>query len=191
MDSHQKKETIRKRLLEQRKAIPDEEFRQSSAKIIHRLEQQSEFKKAKTVHCYISMNNRREVDTHELIKKMQTEDKKVVVPVTNFKDRTLSHIHLSSYDDLQENKWGVPEPKDGGHVSPEAIDLVIVPMVGADEQCNRIGYGAGFYDRFLQNVSCPKMGLIFEQNVVDKLPVEEFDVPLDKILTETRTIIRD
>lgn len=191
MDSHQKKETIRQRLLKQRKAISSSEFRQSSEEIIHKLRHQSEFKKAETVHCYVSMNDSREVDTHGLIKKMLADNKKVVVPVTNLKEGTLSHILLSSYEDLQENKWGVLEPNDGEYVSPEALDLVIVPMVGADEQCNRIGYGEGFYDRFLKDVDCPKIGLLFERNILKKLPVEDFDIPLDKILTETRTIIRD
>lgn len=189
--SHPQKEIIRRRLLEQRKAISETAFRKASSEIISKLRQQSEYKKAKTIHCYVSINNRREVNTHGLIKKMLATDKDVVVPVTKIQEGTLSHIRLSSYDKLEENKWGVLEPTDGDQVSPDLLDLVIVPMVGGDEQCNRIGYGQGFYDRFLSDVDCPKIGLLFEKNVVKELPTEDYDIPLDKILTEARIIIRD
>lgn len=191
LDTHQQKESLRQRLLKKRKAISDSEFREASAEIIEKLRQQSEFKKAKTVHCYVSINDRREVNTHDLIKEMLSADKEVVVPVTNFQEGTLDHIRLLSYDKLQENKWGVLEPGGGESISPAKLELVIVPMVGGDEQCNRIGYGEGFYDQFLKDISCPKIGLLFEKNVINQLPIEDFDVPLDKIITEARIIIRD
>lgn len=122
---------------------------------------------------------------------MLSQGKKVVVPVTNFVDGTLKHVLLSSFDILQENKWGVLEPTSGERVSTEQLELVIVPMVGGDEEGNRMGYGEGFYDRFLSNVSCPKIGLLFEQNVIDALPVADYDIPLDKIITEQRVIVRN
>ncbi|HKK44144.1 MAG TPA: 5-formyltetrahydrofolate cyclo-ligase, partial [Balneolaceae bacterium] len=80
------------------------------------------------------------------------------------------------------------EPNGGEQVSPKELDLVVIPMVGGDEQRNRIGYGEGFYDRFLSLVSCPKIGLTFEQNIVERIPVEDFDITLDKIITEQRVI---
>lgn len=191
MNLHQQKEELRRRLLEQRKAIPESTFQTASAGIVQKLKQQKEFRDAGVIHCYVSMNSRREVDTHGLIKEILSSGKKVVVPVTNFQEGILSHIQLNSYDKLEANKWGVPEPGDGKEILPEELELVIVPMVAGDESCNRIGYGEGFYDRFLDQVTCPKIGLIFERNVVKKIPVEDFDVPLDKIVTESRVINRD
>lgn len=190
MDKHKKKETLRQKLLEQRAAISEPEFYGASADIIEELKEQREYQNAETVHCYVSMNGRREVATRELIKEMIARGVHVIVPVTNFENGTLTHIRLTSFSDLQKNKWGVLEPKVGREVSPEILDLVIVPMVGGDENCNRIGYGKGFYDRFLKQVNCAKIGLSFEITITDKVPTEEFDIPLDKIITEKRILQR-
>lgn len=187
MASYQQKQQWRKQLLESRESLSLEEWESTSEKIIERLKQSSFFKKAKTVHCYVSMNERREVNTHPLIKEMIAGGKKVVTPVTNFKDGTLSHVALTSFDDLSPNKWGVLEAENGEEADISKLDLVIVPMAGGDEACNRMGYGKGFYDRFLKDVSCPKIGLCFEQNIIKQVPVEPFDVPLDGIITEDRT----
>mgnify|MGYP006303390527 CR=1 FL=1 len=188
MSIQQQKEKFRSKLLEQRESISATEYFGASAAIIERLKDQPEFQSAKTVHSYVSMNKRREVETQELIIEMLSKGKQIVVPVTNIDEHTLNHVHLTSFKDLETNKWGVLEPKSGTEISPSALDLVIIPMVAADEYCNRMGYGKGFYDRFLKQVHAPKIGLIFEQNVVDELPTEEFDIPMDKIITEIRTI---
>lgn len=191
MDNNQKKEELRQHLLEQRESIPEREFYGASADIIEELKEQKKYQNAGTIHCYVSMNERREVETRVLIKEMIARGRDVVVPVTDFENGTLTHIRLESYSDLKENKWGVREPTEGVEVTPEEIDLVIVPMVGGDEQCNRIGYGEGFYDRFLKDVDCPKIGLSFDINIVEQLPTENFDIPLDKIITEKRILTTD
>lgn len=191
MNIQQEKEKLRQEFLKQRQEISEEDFRAASAAIIKKLQQLTEFKKAENVHMYISMNDRGEVDTHGFIKKMVASPKKVVVPVTNMQRGTLTNIRLNSYADLKKNEWGVLEPEGGEEVSTEELDLVVVPMVAADESCNRIGYGKGFYDRFLKDADCPKVGVVFERNLVKQLPTEDFDIPLDKIITEQRVISRD
>ena len=188
MDTIEKKKNLRDELLERRKALSEERYRQLSAQIVNSLRTQPEFREATSVHCYISMNDRQEVDTHELVRNMLSMGKGVVVPVTNFSEGTLRHFRLHSFGDLEPNKWGVLEPNEGEEVSPDELEVVIVPMVGGDEQCNRIGYGKGFYDRFLEKVSCPKIGLTFDRNVIEEIPVEHFDVPMDKIITDRRVI---
>lgn len=192
MSTRESKEELRELLHSKRKRIPRSDFFDLSKKIIARLQQQREYESAQTIHCYASMNDRREVDTHPLIKAMIGEGKEVVVPVTHFEDRMLSHFELISFDDLVPNKWGVlePKPKDGRKRTPSELELIIVPMVGGDEQGHRIGYGAGFYDRFLKNIACSTIGLCFEQNIVPSLPTDDHDVPLDKIITEKRVIHR-
>lgn len=104
-------------------------------------------------------------------------------------DVSLTHIQISRMNDLSPNDWGVPEPTIGRRVRVSEIDLVIVPMLGGDLQKNRIGYGKGFYDRFLSRVDCPKIGLTFDLGIVENgIPVEEYDVSLDKIITEKRVV---
>jgi len=191
VDINQKKEELRQQLLEQRKSISEPEFYGASADIIEELKEQKEYQDAGIIHCYVSMNERREVETRALIKEMTARGRDVVVPVTDFESRTLTHLRLKSFSDLEENRWGVMEPRKGEEVTPEEIDLVIVPMVGGDEQCNRIGYGEGFYDRFLKEVRCPKIGLSFDVNIIEELPTENFDIPLDKIITEKRILTID
>lgn len=191
MSMQESKEEIRARLRSRRAGIQESDFYSLSAKIISTLRQQPEYQSAHTAHCYVSMNDRREVNTHPLIRSMLIEEgKDVVVPATHFKKKTLSHFTLSSFDDLAPNKWGVLEPEDGEMRAPSEFELVIVPMVGGDEQGQRVGYGGGYYDRFLKKVQCSAIGLCFEQNIVSSLPAENYDVPLDKIITEKRIIHR-
>ncbi|MDZ7693227.1 MAG: 5-formyltetrahydrofolate cyclo-ligase [Balneolaceae bacterium] len=79
-------------------------------------------------------------------------------------------------------------PEQNREVASAELDLVIVPMVGADLQCNRLGHGKGYYDRFLANVKGMKVGLCYEACIVESLPTESFDVPLDAVVSESRII---
>lgn len=179
---------MRELLLERRYSIPVQRYRSRSKMIRTRLKQLSLYGEASTVHCYASMHGRREPDTFPLLEEMISEGKKVVVPVTNFSDKSLRHIRLRSTDELSPNRWGVPEPAGGEEVPVRDFDLVIVPMVGGDPRGNRLGYGEGFYDRFLANVECPAVGLLFEECYVDELPSEPFDVRLDTIVTDRKVV---
>lgn len=188
MSIKDKKEKLRQAFLGCRSRIPEKEYLLKSARICTRLKELNAYRNAETIHCYVSMNERQEVNTHPLIKSMLAAGKKVVVPVTEFDTSILRHIRLEKFSQLQKNKWGVLEPSGGEEVPPKEFDLVIVPMVGGDRRKNRIGYGKGFYDRFLENITCPKVGLLFEACLIDEIPVERFDVPLSKLITETKVI---
>lgn len=191
MNAGERKKKLRRKFLRIRKNIPDEEYRKKSDLITKRLKDSQFYNSAGYIHCYISLNERKEVDTHGLLEELLPREKKVVVPVTDFESGTLTNRVLHSFEDLEPNRWGVPEPPDGEEVEPQELDLVIVPMVAGDNQCNRLGYGKGFYDRFLSDVDCPKIGLLFECCLTDNLPVEDFDVKLDQIMTENRVVNRD
>lgn len=188
MNKSKTKQEIRKKLLRRRSELGRKEYQNKSEQIIQNLEKQLEFKNASTIHCYVSMNERNEVNTHSLIKHIIDSGKKLAVSITNFDDGTLSHRYLNNFEDLQRNKWGVLEPGDGEEADVEDLDLIIVPMVGGDEDKNRIGYGKGFYDRFLEKADCPTIGLLFDCCLVESIPVESFDVALHKCITETKVI---
>lgn len=192
MDAEESKEQLRELLRSKRARISDSDYAAHSKKIIATLLQQREYQSAQAIHCYVSINERREVNTHSLIKMMLETEKQVVVPVTHFEDRRLSHFELTSFDNLVPSKWGglEPRPEDSMRRLPPELELVIVPMVGGDEQGHRIGYGGGFYDRFLKKAACPAIGLCFEQNIVPSLPTGDHDVSLNKIITEARVIER-
>lgn len=188
MSHSQQKKTLRKELLERRNSIGDEQYRRWSKAIIDRLEGLELFREARTIHCYLSINERKEVNTLPLARKMIDRSVKLVVPITIMEDLTLEHVELKSFENVRYNEWGVPEPTGGETVPVSELDLVVVPMVGGDEEGNRMGYGKGFYDRFLKEVDCPKIGLCFERCMVESLPVNSHDVPLDGIITEKRVI---
>ncbi len=188
MNKSEQKQQIREKLLAQRESISKEQYLQKSKQICERLKGLDEFKQANFIHCYVSINERREVNTHPLLRKMLKEGKNVVVPFTQIEKGTLRHIHLKRFEDLKPNRWGVLEPGEGNEVHPEKLDLVIVPMVGGDSDKNRIGYGKGFYDRFLAKTNCSKIGLLFNACMNENLPAEPFDIALDKLITEKAVI---
>ncbi|HYW33957.1 MAG TPA: 5-formyltetrahydrofolate cyclo-ligase [Balneolaceae bacterium] len=188
MDKGEQKQRIRKKMLEQRSGIPEHVFLKDSARILGRLKEISEFRQAEVIHCYVSINRRREVNTHPFIKEMLAAGKKVVVPVTKMESKTLRHVRLHQFDELRPNSWGGLEPAGGNEVSISQLQLIIVPMVAGDLSKNRIGYGEGFYDRFLRQVNCPTAGLLFEQCLIPEIPVESFDVPLSMLITENKII---
>lgn len=175
-------------MLDERVQLTNLQYLEKSKAIVQRLKQQPEFKRAETIHCYVSLNQRNEVNTRPLIKDLVRSDKKMVVPITHFNSGELTHVYLQHYSDLQQNKWGVMEPSGGKNADQADLDLIVVPMVGGDLQKNRIGYGKGFYDRFLSQVSAPTIGLLFESCLLEEVPVETFDVPLDKLITEKKVI---
>ncbi len=188
MDKQLQKQNLREALLKRREGISGSEYLQKSKQICERLIHLPEFKQAAVIHCYISINERNEVNTHSLIEKMLKMDKQLIVPITQMETGTLRNAPLENFDELKINKWGVLEPEIGPEIAVSTIELVVVPMVGGDSNKNRIGYGKGFYDRFLAQLECPKIGLLFQNCLAEKLPVESFDVQLDKIVTDKRVI---
>ena len=182
------KKELRKQLLDKRKAITLKDWENRSKRIHRHILKSEVYQKSETIHIYLSMNDRREVDTIDLINRMLEDRKTIVVPVTDFKTTTLRHSVLQSLADLQMNKWGVKEPAKLKEISIDQLDLVLVPLLGADKKGNRLGYGKGFYDRFLEMNSSPSFGLIFDEFITDFIPTEIHDVPLDGLISESGLI---
>lgn len=182
------KEELRSYFLEKRKDLSDREKNEKSRRIVDRVLKTKQFQAADTIHSYVSIQKNREVDTFRLIKDCLQMNKKMAVPKI-IGEGQLNHFLIDSLVDLRENSWGVPEPVDGKEISVKELDLVIVPMVAGDYFKNRIGYGVGYYDRFLKNCSAQKMGLLFDCQLYDRrLPIENFDIPLDILITESQRI---
>ena len=182
------KKDIRKKYLKIREQLSDEFVEKASEAIEKRILKSPEYQKANVVHSYVSIIENNEVFTHSMIQKSIQKGKMVVVPKMN-NDGELKHIRLESFKDLIPNNWNVLEPKTGKVVAESELDLILVPMVAGDRQKNRIGYGKGYYDRFLKKCRCTKTGLLFSVQLSDeKLPVESFDVPLDILFTENERI---
>jgi len=182
------KNKLRKELLEKREKLSKEEVAEKSKQIKERLFELREFKKASTVLFYVSYDN--EVNTHEMIKECISTGKNIAVPITNKKDRSLELSKLEKWDDLTSGSYGILEPKKEKikEIEINEIDLIIVPGVGFDKNGNRIGHGKGYYDKLLKNSKASSIALAFEFQILERIPAEKRDVPIDKIITEKRVI---
>ena len=143
----------------------------------------------KTGNIFIYNSIRGEARTRGIIKNFFMRGKEVSVPVPDCDKHELIVSKLDSLDELKEGVFGIPEPAKTKPVSPEQIDIIVVPGIAFDEKGNRIGHGFGFYDKFLRTVKGkPIVALAYEMQILQELPAEEHDVTIDYIITEKRVI---
>ncbi|MDD7914853.1 5-formyltetrahydrofolate cyclo-ligase [Polaribacter ponticola] len=178
-----KKEELRKKYKEKRNSLLDVEitfFQESIYKQVFDLD----ISKVKIVHLFLSMRKFKEIDTNPLIDYFRSNKKRIVVSKCNFNNNTLSHFYFDEDTELMLNKFGVPEPNNTEEVSESELDLIFVPMLISDKNNYRVGYGKGYYDRFLSKCrkDVPIIGLNFFEPIKKIEDVNKFDIPLDKII---------
>ncbi len=179
------KAALRKEMLKKRRSLGKKECLEKSKKIAERVLSMDEAKKAEHVSCYAGTGS--EVKTLGLISGLLGMGKKVLVPVVCGKEMKMSS--LLSLDELTEkNRFFEPKRECLRLTSPKKIDLVIVPGTCFDCSGNRLGYGKGYYDRFLAGVNAPAIGLAFECQLAESVPFEEHDARMRFIATEKRLI---
>ena len=180
------KRLLRTEILTKRSLLTQEKIQEYSNKIQNTLYEMDEYKNAKRIMCFVS--NGSEVDTHPLIDRAILDGKSIVVPITVSKTKELLVSDLFSLEELEVGFYNIEVPKEEflRLVNPGTIDLVLVPGVALAKDGYRVGYGGGYYDRFLAKLdsSVPKIALGFDLQVVDKVPTEHFDIPVDLIVTE-------
>lgn len=170
-----------------RQSLGAEEHARRSERIITRLKELPEVSRARSVHVYWPIAGRNEVDTRPLITWLYTHKKQIVLPVVvtrDVREARLEHRSYTGEDALVRNRWGIEEPAMTDEVPVDNIDVVIVPALGVDRQGNRIGYGRGYYDRFLAQIDVPTICPVFRECLLDELPVEPHDVPVRIVVTE-------
>ncbi len=168
--------------------MPREKWRKDRL-IMDKLFSTKDFEKAKKILFYYSVKG--EVGTDKMIRESMKMGKKILFPVTDTVNRSLSISEINDMDkDLTPGPYGIPEPSYPVIVPPGDLDIVIIPGVAFDKKGNRLGYGMGFYDRFLSDIhkKIPVIALAYEFQMVDKIPHEETDVKVQKIITEKRVI---
>ncbi len=140
-------------------------------------------------HLFLSITAQKEIDTEQILHILFARNKEVVVSKSNFKTNTLSHFLLTENTKLALNTYGIPEPQNGLPVPENRIDVVFVPLLAFDKKGNRVGYGKGFYDDFLQKCrkDVVKIGLSFFECEEDIEYVFVKDIPLDICVTPQKT----
>jgi 5-formyltetrahydrofolate cyclo-ligase len=180
------KQALRDEAKQKRRAIPEDEITKKSARICAYLLEVIDG--CDPVMAYVSKPP--EVDTHPFIRDLLREGRRVVVPIIEKETRTLRLSYLRDTTLLVKSTFHVPEPI-GNEIPAQASDIqtVIIPLLAFDRRGNRLGYGAGYYDRFLaQNPGVKKIGVAFSCQETDSVPGDKNDVRIDIVVTEDEVI---
>ena len=175
--------------LRKRKMLSANDFDQKNARLLYHFNQFFEQHQPTTIHSFLSIEKNREVNTWPLIEWLKTHGKRIVISKCSLTSNELTHYFFDDYKQLKENKYGIPEPQSGTIVLPNQMDAVLIPLLVFDRKGHRLGYGAGYYDRFLSECSdsCLKIGLSLSPPL-DEIPfVEAHDVPMDYCITPLGT----
>lgn len=170
------KRELRKKYSKLREEIKNRD--EKDKKIRERLKNLEIYKDAKSVFIFISYKS--EVDTKEIINMILKDGKKLLVPLV--RGGEMIAVEVKGIDDLEPNKMGILEPKDGKEVVD--IDLTVTPGLAFDKDGYRLGYGGGFYDKFFAKVKTIRMGIGYSEQIVEKLVHEEYDMALNYLLTD-------
>lgn len=175
----------------QRAQLSEESIRTKSGVIAQKLGQLEEFQASRNLLFFLSLP--KEVQTDEMIQMALDLGKRVYVPLVDADRRRLNISELPGLDiEFEEKRFGIREPG-APHLkmaSPRDLDFVLVPGLAFDRQGGRIGYGAGYYDKFLKEVQDHvfRVGVAFDFQALDAIPQTDLDVPVQKILTENSLI---
>jgi 5-formyltetrahydrofolate cyclo-ligase len=184
-----RKRAIRAEALAARRALTPEQASQKSTAILDRLRSLPEVESARALLVYVSSKDN-EVDTLRLISSAIESGRKVLVPVAVTSTRKMVWSELRSLDELEPSTFSIMEPKEDciRLVEHGETDAALVPGIAFDVAGHRIGYGGGYYDRFLASFSGKKVALAYELQVYESIPSEPHDLPVDVIATEDRII---
>lgn len=182
------KAEIRKRMMNLRRQLPDEKVIEKSLKIMEHLFSLDVVINARLIMTYVDANG--EVRTREIIKHALEAGKRIAVPVCVPEKGEIMVSEIFSLNELVPGHYGIMEPKKEciRPVDVSKIDVVLIPGLAFDLKGNRIGYGKGYYDRFLGSLESftVKIALAYEFQVLEEVPFEHFDVAVDYIITERK-----
>lgn len=180
------KKAVRKRIIGARQLLSKDEVEEKSALICDAIRKMDCFKNAGTVMAYLPFRN--EVDTTPLFFDLWAAGKNILVPVCRPADAALIPCQIRGMEDLEPGTWGILEPKADCRrpVAVDEIDMVIVPGVAFDSDGNRLGYGGGYYDRFIPRLKpgTPTVAVAFQIQIVPRLIPEKYDRLMDWVITE-------
>lgn len=184
------KKALRKEMIQKRRSMKDEIWHEKSRDILERITTLNLLENADYVMIF--MDFRKEVETKPIIEWLWHNNRQVVIPRVKKGSPILELCLIDSFADMDLSPLGILEPK-ASHdtfVKPDQIDFVFMPGVAFTESGERLGYGGGYYDQLipLMKATVPKIALAFDLQIVDSLPVEDHDIRIDGIITESKFI---
>lgn len=178
-----KKADLRKIYKQKRAALTVDEITDLQKNIYQQIEK-LDFDDYQNIHIFLTIQQQKEIDTNRLIRFLREKNKNIIVSKSYFKTNTLTHFLLEKNTKLELNKYGIPEPVSAELIDEKQIDLIFVPLLISDKQNYRVGYGKGFYDRFISK--CRKdvitIGLNFFKPIDTIDDINEFDIALDDVI---------
>ena len=187
--SKEDKKILRNKVLSIRNSLDKIVKESMDQEIYNKLITSDLYKKSNNIFVYLSFGS--EIETKNIINKAIEDKKKVYIPKIYKEDKSMKAIRLKSFNDLKENSMGVLEPiDDSNYINKKDIDLILVPGVVFDFNGNRIGYGGGYYDRYLKDIQeiRNKLVLAYDFQIIDSINPESHDVVFDYIITNTEFI---
>lgn len=173
------KNALRKEIREKKRAMTVQEIEEASKRLGALFADTVQYKEAKTIYGYLPYNQ--EVRTVPILQKALADGKKVAVPKVYGEE--MRFIYMTDLTQVENGYAGIPEPVADGPVADDTHALVLMPGLAFDPEGHRIGYGGGFYDRFLaQEPEHPTVALCYEFQMLPNLETEEFDIPVDCVL---------
>lgn len=173
------KKELRRRIREQKRAMTADQIEAASRRLGELFAQTPEYQNAKTIYGYLPYNQ--EVRTVPMLERALAEGKKVAVPKVC--GDTMKFIYMDDLSRVELGYAGIPEPVADGPVAEDKTALVLMPGMAFTKQGDRMGYGGGFYDKFLADEpDHPTVALCYGFQMVDTLPTAEYDIPVDCVL---------
>lgn len=178
------KKELRKQMKQLKAITPDAVKQVEADMVFNAIKRMPVWQQVQHILCYWSLPD--ELPTHETVYKWVADGKSIYLPRVKGEDLEIVPYHgPQSLDD--NNKFHIGEPV-GDAVDASCLELIIVPAVALDGKRNRLGRGKGFYDRLLSTTSCPTIGVVCDFQLVDEVPVEQHDRPLDCVVTSDMVI---
>jgi len=190
---YEEKKKIRKEILSFRNNMNQYEKNKKDTIIKEKFLDSDYYKKSKNIFIYISYGS--EINTKEIINIALNEGKSVFVPRTVFETKAMDAVKINSLDNMKKVKYGALEPsEEEPYISPDDLDVIVVPGVAFDRDGGRTGYGAGFYHRYFKKISkdrakkIKKVALAYDFQLINNIPMNDKDVRIDCIITEKEII---
>jgi len=184
------KNELRKIYLAKRKALSDVERVRQSQEIAERFFERFSLEEIRVLHVFLTIERNREIETGFIYKRVWKDFPhiEIVVPRVNAQTMTLEHLKFGADTKLEKNTWNIFEPAESESIEIQNIDAVLVPLLCFDERGFRVGYGKGFYDKFLSEcrADCLKIGLSYFAPIKEIPDAQSFDVKLDFCVTPNK-----
>ena len=183
MDSNPEKKSLREFLLKKRDSTSFDLMKIASQKIRDKIKKINEFKRANAIGAYYPIGS--EIFTQDIVQELISDGKEVFFP--KVVGKKMDFRRVVDFSELEKGSFDIMEPKEECEIKNN-LDVILVPTVGISPSGVRLGYGHGFYDRFLTENKTVTISLTLEKQIIKKIPKSDFDVTIDWIATEDRIL---